>query len=85
MNLPAHGNLKGSVEGNLLVIEGSGPWNAEAFLTTQSDFDALHKQLYGTKWAVLMIIHGDPIHTPEAAEILFRAVQNDKKIGRAHV
>ena len=76
----SHGEYLFSIEGNLLIIEGYGPWNLEAIINSSDDSEDMHKKLYGTRWGVLAIIHGDPIHTPDAAELLADLVKKDKKM-----
>ena len=77
-----HGDLHFTVEGNLQIIMGTGPWNLESIKKSANDAAKAHAELYGTKWCVLAIIHGQPIHTPDAEKLLVEAVKKDKKNGR---
>jgi len=77
-----HGKLSASIEDNIFIIDGTGPWNKEALELATREFTALHQQLYGKKWGVLVLTHGDPIHTPDASHFLIETIKNDKKHGR---
>lgn len=82
MAFHSHGNFTFKVENRLMIIEGKGPWNLEAINRSAEDASKCHKELYGAKWGVLAIIHGDPIHTPPAAALLTDLVKVDIKNGR---
>lgn len=82
MKFTPHGKLAAIIEENILIIKGAGPWNKEALERASTEFSDLLRQLYGKKWAVMLLIHGDPIHTPDATELLIEAIKEDKKHGR---
>lgn len=82
MKFIPHGKLSASIEDNIFIIDGTGPWNKEALELATREFTALHQQLYGKKWGVLVLTHGDPIHTPDASHFLIETIKNDKKHGR---
>lgn len=82
MAFHSHGSLSFSQEGPILIIEGEGPWNREAIEDSADRAEECHKNLCGRPWGVLAIIHGDPFHTPDAAELLRAIVKEDKKNGR---
>ena len=77
-----HGELHFEIEGKFQIIKGTGPWNVESIVKSADDVSKIHNELYGTKWCVLAIIHGQPIHTPDAAQLLVETVIQDKKNGR---
>lgn len=82
MNLAAHGKLSLTFEDNLMIVEGWGPWNEQA-LEVPANKTAELTQLKAKKsWGVLAILHGDPIHTPEASQILTSIVKDDRAKGR---
>ena len=82
MSFYTHGDLSFKVEGNIMLIEGERPWNLEAINSSADNARTCHEQLYGKPWGVLAIIHGDPIHTPDAAKLLTEIVIRDKQNGR---
>ncbi|MBB6481184.1 hypothetical protein [Spirochaeta isovalerica] len=77
-----HGELHFSVEGNLMIMTGTGPWNMESIIKSGDDATRSHKKLYGLKWGLLALLNGQAIHTPDAANVLIEAVKKDKKNGR---
>ncbi|MCG6202541.1 hypothetical protein [Psychromonas antarctica] len=77
-----HGTLKFQLEDDILIIEGRGPWNREAMLLSSENADIVKKQRIKDKWGVIIILYGDPIHTPDAAQLLVEYVKYDKKNGR---
>lgn len=81
-NFGIHGSLSLSLEGNILVLEGEGPWNIESLLKSGEDVVPLAKQLYGKPWGVVCTILGEPIHVPDAAQMLVEIVRSDREKGR---
>lgn len=77
-----HGTLCFELKDNILLIEGCGPWNKEAMLLSSKSAQLAQKQRTKEKWGVIAIINGEPVHTPDAAELLIEYVRNDKKDGR---
>ncbi|WP_199609797.1 hypothetical protein [Flocculibacter collagenilyticus] len=77
-----HGELKLEIEGNILIVEGTGPWNTEALQASGTAVTPLAKQLKDKPWGVLAILHGTPIHTPEATALLVEFVKDDILHGR---
>lgn len=65
-----------------MIITGTGPWNFESIIGSKNDAMRSHERLYNTRWGVLALLHGQPIHTPDAAEVLVEAVKRDKENGR---
>lgn len=77
-----HGTVELSVQGQILVIEGEGPWNMESMQESGERFKPLTRQLLSQPWAVLVILRGQPIYVPEAAALLSQNVKRDKDNGR---
>ena len=82
MHFYPHGKLTFQIEKNILIIEGSGPWNKEAILGSTIDSSAIRNVLYKSSWVVLVRIKGEPVHTPGAALLLEKIVRKDKMNGR---
>lgn len=78
----SHGVFHFTVEENLLIIEGEGPWNKEAILRSNNDASEIIKQLYGKRWGVLGIFHGEPIFIPDAVDALIEIVGIGRRHGR---
>ena len=77
-----HGTLNYMLEGNILLIEGCGPWNKEALLLFSDNAELLKKKQTLDKWAVLINVIGDPIYTPEAVQALLSYLKSEKEYGR---
>lgn len=77
-----HGSLQAKVSGNILEVEGEGPWNSEMLTNADKEAQSLLNRLYGAPWAVLTIMKGDPIYIPEAAELLIDIIRTEKHKGR---
>jgi hypothetical protein len=75
-----HGTLEFQLEDDILIIEGRGPWNREAMLLSSENADIVKKQRTKDKWGVIAILNGDPIHTPDAAQLLVEYIKYDKKM-----
>ncbi|WP_369433847.1 hypothetical protein [Psychromonas sp. MME1] len=77
-----HGTLHFELVNNILMIEGCGPWNKEAMILSLSNANVVQRLRTHEKWGVIVTLNGDPIHTPEAAELLVEYVKYDKQNGR---
>lgn len=77
-----HGIFSLNLDGNILIVEGHGPWNKEAMEIAFDNSELMLKMREKVKWGIIAIIHGDPVHTPDAAESLIKQIIEDKKHGR---
>ena len=77
-----HGQADFSIEGKILIINGHGPWNLEAIMDAKERVMPFVSKLSGSPWGVLLILHGESIYVPNAAEYLIKSVQELRKIGR---
>ncbi|NQZ33779.1 MAG: hypothetical protein HRU06_21125 [Oceanospirillaceae bacterium] len=71
-----------NVEGNILVIEGQGPWNLDAIDQSVIETKEKIEKLYWKPWGVLVIAHGDSILIPEAVKKLIQIIESDRTKGR---
>lgn len=81
-NFSVHGTLHLWIEDDILMMEGTGPWNLESVNESDDKVLELKPKLYGQAWAALLIVHGDPIYVPEAADIIVDSVRDDIENGR---
>ena len=81
-NFIAHGSLDVQVDGRLLILEGTGPWNLESLYDSGKVAAPLVKPLHGKPWGAVVTIYGEPIYVPEAAEALTEVVRQDRTNGR---
>lgn len=77
-NFPIHGELNLSIDGQLLVIEGSGPANLEMVLNYQRSVIGYREQIMHAPWASLVLLHGTPLFPPEAKTILAETIKSAK-------
>jgi hypothetical protein len=75
---PAHGTMRLSVEGQLLIIEGSGPANIEMVQEYQQKVMGLRKQIMHAPWASLALLSGTPLVSPEAKELFVKVIKQAK-------
>ena len=78
----SHGSLDIRVEGRLLILEGTGPWNLESLNDSGEIAAPLVEPLKGKPWGVVVTILGEPIYVPDAADKLAQVVRQDKLDGR---
>ncbi|MEP7703032.1 hypothetical protein [Paraglaciecola sp. 25GB23A] len=79
----SHGTVKLDVIDRILVVEGVGPWNVEALMSASTIATPIIKQLSGRVWGALVVLFGEPIYVPEAANYLSKAIRAEKIMGRA--
>lgn len=77
-----HGIFSLNLDCNILTVEGYGPWNKEAMKISFANAELMLKIRGKVKWGIIAIIHGDPLHTPDAAELLVGQIKEDKRHGR---
>ncbi|GAC35422.1 hypothetical protein [Paraglaciecola polaris] len=79
---PTHGSVELDIDDNILLVEGSGPWNLESVVESETHMAPLLALLSGKPWGALVVLHGDPIYVPDAAAFLSKAVRAQKALGR---
>lgn len=78
----AHGTLDFSLDSEIIIVEGRGPWNKEAMLEAQETMNKLHEQRSTDKWGLIAILSGDALLTPDAVASLVDSIAKGKKHGR---
>ncbi|WJG09374.1 hypothetical protein [Aliiglaciecola sp. LCG003] len=78
----AHGSLQLKLDGQILQVEGTGPWNLESLQQTGESASGLIERLADKPWAVIVILHGECIYVPAAMQYLIDVVAQEKQIGR---
>lgn len=78
----AHGTLKVENIGRILRVEGTGPWNLESLKSSGQDAQPEVDNLKGKPWGVMVILHGESIYVPAAAEKLTAIVAEERLQGR---
>ncbi|NQZ30303.1 MAG: hypothetical protein HRU06_03470 [Oceanospirillaceae bacterium] len=76
----SHGKFIVSLQGNILRVDASGPFNHEAVDCYQEDVIAALKSLSGP-WGQLILMHANCLYTPEAEERMYHFSQLRKELG----
>ena len=77
-----HGTVTLDIDERILLVEGAGPWNLESIFESGKRVLPLLASLEGDPWGALVILHGEPIYVPDAAEYLSKSIKEQKKQGR---
>ncbi len=77
-----HGIFKLALENNILIVEGRGPWNKEALKISFANAKMMLKLREMGKWGIIAVMYGEPVHTPDAAELLIEQIKYEKTHGR---
>ncbi len=77
-----HGSIDVYTQDRILLVEGCGPWNLEAVKEAYNRFNPLLETLYGSPWGALVVLRGDPIYVPDAAEHLIKTIKHERRKGR---
>ncbi len=77
-----HGELSAHREENILIIEGTGPWNIEALHAAGKEIEQELDYLYQRPWAVLSIMHGQAAYLPDAVADLKEQIRQEKQGSR---
>lgn len=80
---PAHGSFTTRIDGQLLLVDVLGPWNAELVAHYQKELDAVAARLAAAgRWAVVVQVFSCALFTPDAmgamqwkAEVQARTLQ----------
>lgn len=80
---PLHGSVDLDVIDNILIVEGYGPWNLESVTESGVRVLPLIETLsLAGPWGALVILHGDPIYVPDAAQFLAESIRQQRIQGR---
>jgi hypothetical protein len=77
---PAHGKLQLSLEGQLLIIKGTGPANVEMVQEYQRQVIGLRTQIMHSPWASLVLLSGTPLVSPEARVLFVQIIKQAKSM-----
>lgn len=76
-----HGSLELKIQDRILYIEGCGPWNLESIKEAYQRFGPLVDSLFGSPWGAMVLLHGDPIYVPDAANYIIKTIANQRSKG----
>lgn len=78
----AHGSIEFSLNGQIMEIEGTGPWNLEQMEESGGAAAPILDQLLDSPWGVLATFHGETFYTEDAANQLIEWLKVEKQRGR---
>ncbi|MDO6762521.1 hypothetical protein [Agarivorans sp. 1_MG-2023] len=78
----AHGSIEFALNGQIMEIEGTGPWNLEQMEESGSAAAPILDKLLDSPWAVLATFHGETFYTEDAANQLIEWLKIEKQRGR---
>lgn len=83
--MQAHGVFTVKPLGQIVFVDAEGPWNQEsAKAYRQALFDAI-ESMAGCPWALLVVLHGQSMMTPEAEQEMVALVKARKEKGMRSV
>lgn len=81
----AHGDYKLLLSGNIMFTVAVGPWNAECVDSFMRDYYQVAQPLHGSRWADLIVLHGESLLIPAAEQLLAKAIQYSAARGLSDV
>jgi len=76
-----HGVFEVRIEGNLLLVDATGPFNEELIIQYERALEACIHTLEVSQWNQVITLHQLSLFTPEAEQILTNTVINRKSRG----
>jgi len=76
-----HGSLDLQLQDRMLYVEGCGPWNLESIKEAVRRYSTLVEGLYGSPWGAIVVLHGDPIYVPDAANCIIKTIKSQRNNG----
>jgi hypothetical protein len=77
---PAHGEMQLSIEGQLLIVKGTGPANIEMVQEYQRQVTQFREQIMHLPWASLVLLSGTPLVSPVAKEVFVQTIRQANKM-----
>jgi hypothetical protein len=78
----AHGSIEFALNGQIMEIEGTGPWNLKQMEDSGSAASPILDQLLDSPWGVVATFHGETFYTEDAAKQLVEWLKVEKQHGR---
>jgi hypothetical protein len=80
MKFKPHGKASCTLDGQLILLDLEGPWNAELMLQIQHDVDSLKASLpTNKKWGLLVIVSNSLLCSFDTIEIIKNVVKEDQR------
>jgi hypothetical protein len=81
MQFEQHGVYTVKVEDSILIVDATGPFNAELIAAYRCDVDACIQALSHAAWGQIIVLQDLSLFTPEAEQALERSVEFRKQNG----
>lgn len=81
MYFSEHGIFEVKVEGQLLLVDATGPFNEELILQYEKALETCIKTLEVSEWKQIITLHDFSLFTPEAEKKLTQTLINRKSRG----
>ena len=81
MKFEQHGIYAVKVENSILIVDATGPFNAELIAAYRRDVDACIKALSQSTWGQVIVLHDLSLFTPEAEQALEASLNFRKQHG----
>ena len=78
MKFEEHGIFEIKVEGNLLLVDATGPFNEELIIHYKKSIESCIQKLEVSQWKQIITLHQMSLFTPEAEEALTQTLINRK-------
>lgn len=76
-----HGVFEVKVDGNLLLVDATGPFNEELIVQYKKALETCIQTLEVSQWNQVIVLHQLSLFTPEAEQVLTNTVINRKSRG----
>ncbi len=83
MNFIEHGLFEVKVEGELLLVDATGPFNEELLIEYENSLEACIQNLEVSKWNQVITLNQLSLFTPEAEQVLTNTLINRRSRGLA--
>lgn len=81
MNFIEHGVFEVKIEGELLLVDATGPFNEELLIQYENALESCIQNLEISKWNQVITLHQLSLFTPEAEQLLTNTIINRKSRG----
>lgn len=81
MNFKEHGLFEVKVEGDLLLVDATGPFNEELLIKYENALESCIQRLEVSTWNQVITLHQLSLFTPEAEQLLTNTVINRRSRG----
>lgn len=81
MRFSEHGVFEVLISNDTLIVDATGPFNAELINHYENALDSCIQKLEGTVWDQIVILHNNSLFTPDAEQKLIQTLINRRERG----